>query len=387
VAASDTVLGSGVNRAYIYDRRGESRLLAVPSVRGVTWGRVLGDVAQATVDVVVPASGRERDDCCGQLGSVHTWAHTLVMFRDDERVWEGPVVRKEDTVRGVSLTAWDVLGWTKKRRIRLTRSSGNPDLPLTSPVVTEAQISLSRAFGTDDPNVLAYVQTMGTPAQTGRSIDRDVQIDSGYYWDDLSSMLDAGLRLTTVGRRIILAAQNVTIGQTALLLPDQHILGEVSVIEDGEMLATAASARDDLGNSAYVLAEGQQAVHPYYGLVESVVSSGAGEQATVASLQSYAQTEVHDHFPAPVYLNIPDGAVLNPRSPFPMHALVCGALVPAYSTATCTDVQATFMLTAVNVTQAEGGSEQVSITVQPVANEVIAGFDEALLVQGLEAEQ
>jgi hypothetical protein len=373
-----TELGSGVNRAYIYDRQGQSRLLAIPSVEQVGWGRVLCDISQATVSVVVPSAGAEREACCNDLGKIHTWAHTLVVFRDDGRVWEGPVIRLEHTARGLSIVAWDVLGWTKKRRIKAAR------VLLGTPVIPEAQTAVSRAFSGDDPNVLAFVQTVGT--SLGRNVDRDVQVDSAYYADDLSSLADAGLRFTTVGRRIILAAQNTTIGQTALLLPEQHILGEVTVIEDGEALATAASARDDKGHAAYVNAG--VAVDPFYGLVESIVSTGAGAQPTAASVTSYATTERNDHYPAPVYLSIPDGAVLNPRSPFPIESLVCGSLVPAISRATCVDVQATFMLTAVNVAQTTSGestTEQVTITLQPVANEVITAFDEAALSLGLEA--
>lgn len=353
-------LGSGLNRAAIYDRRGEQRLLDLPAATAVAWGRALGDVSTATVTAPVPSSGAAREACCGDYGRVHTWAHTLVIHRDTERVWEGPIIRKTDRRDNMELLAWDVLGWTRKRRVHTNR------VITASPAVTEALLDLTRAFSGDDPNITTYITN--PTGGVGKNIARETLVDSAYYWDDLSSLTDMGVHVTTVGRRILVWPNTDQIGQTALLLPDNHLLENIEVIEDGEALATAASARDDKNHAAYVTAAGG-AVDSFYGLVESIISSGGGTSTTTA-LTNQATTYQKAHYPAPVILSVPDGATLRPDSPFPMSTLVPGTTVPVQSTATCTKVDATFLLRAVDVAQSGAGGETVQITLQPLSLEV-----------------
>jgi hypothetical protein len=353
------VLGSGVNRAAIYDRAGTTRLLDLPATTQIAWGRILNDISTAGVTAPVPSGGAGRAACCGDFGKVHTWAHSLVMFRDRQRVWEGPIVRVTQRRDNMELLAWDVLGWTRKRRIHTNR------VIESSPVVTEALLSATRAFGGDNPNISGYIQNP-VPANVGRNVKREVLVDSAYYWDDLSALTDMGCRVTTIGRRILVFSSGAKIGQTALLLPDNHLIADVEVIEDGEALATAVAARDDKAHSAYI-----GGVDSFYGLVETVLSQGAGA-STVAALTNQATAEREDHFPAPVWLNIPDDARLRPDAPFPVEHLVPGTLVPVQSAATCADVKATFTLTGLQVKQDADGVEEVGITLQPVSSQVVA---------------
>lgn len=367
-------LGTGVNRAAVHDRTGRTRLLNLPDTSNIEWGRVLNDISTAVVTAPVPASGSERDRCCGDFGKVHTWAHTLVVNRaaDDQpaqRVWEGPIIRVTQRPSGMELIAWDVLGWLKKRRIAAARVIASVSS------VTEVTASIQRGFTPDDPNVLAYLLNPD-PGKLGRNVQRDIQADSGYIWEDVSSLTDMGVRVTTVGRRIIVCASNGIIGKTALLLPDNHLIADVEVIEDGEALATAASARDDKGHAAYVTAKAGVAVDPFYGLVQTIASSGAGT-SNVTALTNQATAVVEDNYPAPLILNIPDDAQVRPDAPLPIDHLVPGTQVPVRSTATCVGVNSTFILSALSVKQAGGGNEEVGITLQPVSATAVTGVMEA----------
>lgn len=349
------VLGCGTNTAVICDRNGEEQLLALPKASAVTWGRKLNEISAATL--TIPA-----DKCSPELDNVHTWAHTLVVYRRigpgrGRRVWEGPIRRKRDTREGVILEARDVLGWSERRMIRGSRKLKD------TPVKTELSWSVNRAFVLDDPNVLSFVQT---PGPDGDDIDRDVAAWSAKHAEDITNLAAVGGRFTVVGRAIVLFADSHTLGRTPVLSPENHLLSDVELIEDGDLLLTAVTSRDDNNRSASV-----GGVDGFYGLVEDLVSPGSGKHRIVA-LTRYAQRQLDQSFPAPVQLDIPSGATLRNDSPFPIELLTPGTLVPVETTtATGRTVRMTAMLSSVDVAQTGGADEAVTITVVPVSAAVL----------------
>lgn len=349
------VLGCGTNTAVICDRNGEQQLLALPKASSVTWGRKLSEISAASL--TIPA-----DKCTRELDNVHTWAHTLVIYRRigpgrGRRVWEGPIRRKRDTRDGVVLEARDVLGWTERRMIRVSRKLHD------SPVKTELLWSVNRAFLPDDPNVLAFVQT---PGLDGDDVDRDVAAWSAKHAEDIANLAGVGGRFTVVGRAIVLFADSHTLGRTPVLSPENHLSADVELIEDGDLLLTSVTSRDDNNRSATV-----GGVDGFYGLVEDVVSPGSGKHRP-AALTRYAQRQLDQSYPAPVQLDIPAGAALRSDSPFPIELLTPGTIVPVETTtATGRTVRMTAVLSSVDVTQTGKDDEAVTITVVPVSAAVI----------------
>lgn len=349
-------LGAGFNSAVIYDRLGRGRLLPIDRAKSIEWGRALCDFSTAAVTIA-------GQHCTPRLDEVHTWAHSLVVFRgtDDgpaKRVWEGPIQKIESDRGDLKIAATDVAGWTQVRPIETTRL-------LTSTVRDEMVWTIQQAFLDDDPNVLAYLQTTGT---LGGTVDRDIQIGAGYHSADLESLVQAGGRWTVIGRRIIVWCDEY-LGRLRTLRPEDHLTSDVKVIEDGRALLTSALVRDDTGNVVtYEVAVG--GVDPFYGKVGGILSSGQDEEST-ASLTNRAEFAVQSRYPARQTLVVPDGSTLICDSPFPIEALVPGTLIPVVTTtATGRTIRATMMLAAVNVTQGADGAEKVGITVTPVPSGV-----------------
>lgn len=340
------VLGSEDNRAYIYDRLGQAELLELPA-ESVEYNRALCEVSRSTI-VVAPSK------CTPGLSEIHPWAHSLVIQRAGRRVWEGPVRKVTHGRAGMTILGSDVAGWMERRLIRTARA-------LTGTVMGELAWTVAQAFAPDNPNVTQFVQSL---AAGGGSILRDVKIGADYHHDDLGSIVSAGGRWTTLGRAILLWHEAHTTGRTHTLVPEDHLLAEVEVVEDGDNLGTLVLARDDNGARASV-----GATDSYYGLVELGVSvQGTSD---VPTLTRNATANRNQAYPAPLSIEVPGDAQVACDAPFPLHQLVPGVQVPVETTtATALKLRGSFILDGVKVTQSAGADEKVGITLAPLSRAV-----------------
>lgn len=348
---SDDLLGAGQNRAYIASRDGRSLLMEVPST-SVRWGRALNAVSVTEV-TVKPAQ------CTPALENAEPWAHNLVVFRDEERVWEGPLRNRLDTAGGLLFKATDPIGWTERRAVATQRNV------VGGLVRDQMAWSVAQAFAADDPNVLAHLQLIGSATVT---TDLAVQVAEKYHSDVLSDMGGNGGRFTALGRSIILWDEATSIGQLRDLSPENHLLDDVDLFKDGDLLGTQVWARNDTGVVRTGIHSGGSPVDPRYGQVDLIVASSA---TTPAGVGRTAQSAANKSYPVPLTIQVPGTAALQCSAPFPIRDLVPGVLVPVQTTtATSAVVWGMFMLTEVNVTQESGQDEVVTITLAPPSEAV-----------------
>jgi hypothetical protein len=347
-------LGAGDNIAVIYDRRGESQLLPALPAASITWERTLSDISRPSV-TVAPAR------CTPQMQDISSWAHSLVIFRDGQRMHEGPVRTVTHNDAGLTITSSDVVGWTEVRAVRAVRTGTNVK------VRDELAWNLDTAFSRDDPNVLDYVRLLGAATTT---TDRDLSA-TGAYAEDLATLVSAGGRYTALGRSIMLWDEAATIGRLATLVPEQHLSAGVTITDDGDQLITGALITDDNGGSAYYPTNGSE-LDPFYGLVERPISAGEGTH-TLTALQGIGRAAKNVGYPTPLIIDMPSGVALQCDAPFPIEDLVPGVLVPVETTtATAKQVSATMVLSNVTVTQQAGADEKVTVTLVPVSQAVNA---------------
>ena len=344
-------IGAGENRAYIYDRKGQTRLDEIP-LADITWNRVLSDISRPTITVAPP-------NCTPKMNQlIHPWGVSLVIYRDNDRVWEGPVRKRTDSKTGMTITASDVIGWTERRVVRTARA-------VTGVKVRDELVwNIQQAFSRDNPNVLAYLTTL--PGALGTvTTDHSLQA-SGYYSADLQTLVSAGGRYTALGRSIMLWDEAYTLGRTETLVPEKHILSDVTITEDGDDLITAAYAQDDSGDVGYYPGTGTE-LDAYYGLVEQAITVGSGAY-TSAALLKFGQSAHNSGYPTPVTIDMPTDAPLQCDAPFPIDSLVPGMLVPVETvTATARKVSATMILSSVTVSQQAGDQETVSLGLSPLS--------------------
>lgn len=49
--------------------------------------------------------------CCYQMGQIHPWCHELTIYRDDQLVWQGPILSVAETLGQITIEARDVTAW------------------------------------------------------------------------------------------------------------------------------------------------------------------------------------------------------------------------------------------------------------------------------------
>ena len=347
------LLGAGTNSAQVFTRDGRTFLMNVP-LTSIEWGRSLCGISRPVI-TVAPAK------CTPDLARVHPWAHSLVIFRDEQRVWEGPIRKRVDSKTGLTITASDVLGWTERRPVLANRNV------VGAYVRDELAWALTQAYTGDDPNVLSYVQALGgLPTVTA---DNSVTSAEKYASEVLTSLVASGGRWTALGRSILIWDEAYTLGRLQDLSPEEHLLSDVEVTEDGDLLATDVIARNDDGVRGRAIKDpGGDPTDDFYGRVAQIAASAAVSPAGVTRT---AQAVLNRAYPTPITIDVPADAALRPDAPFPMTSLVPGMLVPVQTTtATARTVRGTFMLTDVKVRQASGEAEQVTITLAPPSEAV-----------------
>lgn len=333
-------LGSGTSQAVVYARDGLDRLLPLPTGSALDYNRVRNGISEANITLLA------GDDLLWEgLKKVHTWTHELVMFRDGQRVWEGPIRRISRGRDSVVIQASDVLGWTQRRKVTTDRV-----ITTLSSVVTEADLDLDRAFAGNDPNVLAHV--LARVHADVSTITRDVKANSGYYYDDLTNLASQGLQFTVLGRRIILAAVEDVLGVTEPLVLERDTSVVPVVVEDGDSLATRATATGDDDTSGTYTGSTS-----YYGLLDLIVPAEGVTDTT--ALTGVARRAQQANFPAPQRVVIDGDAALDPTAPVTLADLVPGVHVPV--TSLDQGVTTTMVLESVKVSEGSGG-ETVTVT-------------------------
>lgn len=340
-------LGTGENVAVIYERGGTRRLFDVPAVASLEWARNLDAISRSTITTSPARGERAWADCCAELSQVQPWAHEVVMYRDDERVWEGPVRRVLQNRAGVQIIASDVVGWSE-RKVQAANI-------LATVGLTPQMTTLLTAVLASVANVTKTVG--GTPSYT---VPLDVK--AGGYWSALlSTLTGAGLSFTTVGRRVLYWDDPAySPGATAILNPERHLIGDVETAREGDDLADKVYATNDQGELGSA-----STPDTYYGGVER--SFAAAGVVGAAALNAVAARLQAARYPMPESLTIPDGSTLNCDAPFPIGVLVPGVLTPVKVTDLCWPVEQTMMLTDVRVTQ-DGNGEKVGVSYAPIAD-------------------
>jgi len=222
-----TTLGCGQLTAYLYDRGGQQRLyrFEAGAVVSADWTRVLSDTGSATL--IVDAALCD----CDWLGRIRAVRHELVLYRDNQRVWEGPITRIAYSQTRVTIIAKDVSWWFHKRAVLRTFATGN--------AVSLALGYAQQALVHDNPNARAFLQANLNRGETITTAHNDAD---GYVIDALDELVEAGIDWAVLGRRVFFWASVNPVGRTNLIRTPTDLAAEVTVFEDGESLVTRAFA-------------------------------------------------------------------------------------------------------------------------------------------------
>lgn len=375
--------------AFVTFQCGTPRVCTLTNAASITWNRVLDDISEAEVVVPIGNGIGGVNPCCECLGDIEPWCHELHIVRDGVEVWTGPIHSVEYGYTTVTIRAKDVLSWLAVRiPIGVFGNANN-----LQEITDLAKQILDLAFAEHDPCVTPYIyQTDLTPKNTRPTYlgplavsTQDFTAFDNYYIDWLHKLSDIGLDFTALGRRIILgvdAADLPIAGQ----LTDEHILGEISITKNGDLMANRVYVRyekdDDAatctanalaGNAVPatvpcpVLVEGPQYC---YGPIDTVLPNQTA--TTVKIAKQIGQVYVNTTSIAPRTVNFPQGSKLSPDAPFDINELIPGQKIRLAITGLCLETFSEFKLTGIGFSLQSGGDEEITITAEPTHSARVA---------------
>lgn len=387
-------LGVGQYRALIYDRGGERIVGDLGKFSRLQWGRLRDDISAASLRIT-DLSTHSVD----LLSRLRCWGHEVVIFRNDDRVWEGPITRLSFYNDKVEIDARDPMIYVYRRIMRQgyndnvvkkKDADGNviPWRGQIGPrsVVDRASLIILNALAPDDPNVLPWMTRLDYPDDAKQS--RIVGDWSKTAWEEVDDMArTAGLDYTVVGRRIILWDTHRPVGLLAEMRNGDFFDSPV-ISEYGMNAANVFGVTNNAGlYGSYEFAEKDRyGLGPIEMLASAYGESGAGgadpvrltaaqREAKKRQLDRQASRNINgrwaQHYDgedyivgSPVIVRIPDNSRVHPNAAVGINQLVPGVHIPLRAETPARSHVQVQKLDSVDVL-VEGGIESVQVVMSP----------------------
>lgn len=352
-------LGCGEHVGVIYERGGEVPLFDLEKPISFDWERTRDDISKAQVEVSA-ASG-----CCDLLGDIQTGFHELHLFRDGQKVWEGPITRLEYNRDSVELFADDILWVPKNTALAVGYNKAHPNIAKCGWVMNWLLMDQTFSKNGDPWNGAGHVHWVKG------SDDPDTSSSVKPYamttWEDFDKYAeDKGMDYTVVGRDIYFWETHLRWRTIDPPLTEQYLPGGLSIVEYGNEFATRVIVTN--GNGYHAQRSAPAWAIAKYGYIDRVVSSyneAAGTEApTTEELKGWgeqAQSLLDNSFPAPVRVRVPENSGLSPEAPYDINDLIAGSWIQVETDSLCRSSDQWHKLDHVKVHE-EGGGETVTIT-------------------------
>jgi len=356
-------LGCGTYRVFVYAQGGIVPLGELTPITSLQFARVRDDISRC--DVVITGQGY---DCGVLLSNLRTWMHELVIYRDDQRVWEGPVTRIVYATTGVSIEAKDVMNYLYRRIMKQGyddryRVVDNIQVGIRSAIDRARQIALN-AFAEHDPNVLRYLTTFNYPDDAEES--RQVLDYSKTAWEEIDDLArSGGIDYTVVGRRIIINDTHRPLGRLPEMR-DEDFSDPPVVTEYGMQLCNLYAVSNTGGKYALAQPKSETTPGEFYGPIE-MVGTSFGETDSATAMQKQAIRNISNRWPAPLIVRVPDNSTLNPEVNVTFDQLVPGVWIPLRAMNTLREVTQWQKLDSVTVLY-DNGTEKVNVVMSPAPN-------------------
>jgi len=355
-------------------KRGASKPFAELDFTGLAYGRVLDDMSTASLTAAADSQ------CCGILGDLREWAHELWIYRNDERVWKGPVTPQASySEAAVTVPAKDMFAWFERRfaddQARGAHSSSFSRLIVYRDAdVNSIFIGILDRARRRDPHPPLIVETAPSgiilpefhvdPFQRPRAADV------------LRSLAHFGADFTFIDDRVLVGAPEVT--TTALTYLTSSVVSGVTVTplptaSEVTIIGSNAGTAGDPFTST-VGAGGLTTtpygstfwpIDPVIGLVVEV--DNASDLTSQLAVNIAAQTRLDFYRGDPLLASF----TLDPQAPVDFDRLIPGAKVRLDIDSTCRTLSGVYRLTKVDVTVAVSDtdvSETVRCEVAPLGS-------------------
>lgn len=347
------------HRAYIYDRGGMNRIMQLKDLSQVKWGRRRDEFSEGSVRL----SGDACSEQATKLAAIEPKRHELVIFRGEERVWEGPVWRVAWGSETVEIFAHDVTSYLNGTPLTQTYSNAFPNQTEVTTRIGDIIVEEMAVWETLTPpaNVLPYLQIEHHPNEAKTTaVTVPYEMTVGEHLDALAQR--SGIDYTTIGRAIHIWDTSRDLGTFPRAWTEADFFGEIVI--------TAYGA--DHTEIAYAVAEdGRVGVagspSSYYGpwtKIFTVYNEEGTEAPTQAELNSQAARNRAGRSPVPVEVRVPDNSSVRLSHDLTINDLVCGRRVPLRATLNARKLDQMQKIDVVTVTET-ATKETVQVTLSP----------------------
>jgi hypothetical protein len=343
---------------YVFDRGGKTRVAQLLDVSSVKWERDRDGISEASIRI-------EGSACSAQakiLSNIEPKRSEIVIFRGNERVWEGPVWRVGWHASYVEVNAHDIMAYIMATPLSIEYSSAYPNVETVTGRVERILNHEMPVWEALDPpaNILPHV-TVHHYVNEARTtaVTKPFEMTVGEHIQNLAHY--SGLDYTVLGRALHLWDVSRPLGRTRMLTEADFF---------SEVIVSAYGA--DMTASVYVIGEDgvyghAEEVTPYYGPWTSIVTA-YNEQGTDAptqeELNSQAKRNLSGRIPVPIEVRVPDNSGIRLDTTLTIGMLVPGVQVPLLATLNARQVSQMQRLDQVIVTETSEG-ETVQITLVP----------------------
>lgn len=358
------IIENGLHHVEIMERGGRRRVAELQDIDAVKWSRVRDDISDASVSLGANSTSKQRDLLQGLAGTVGRYE--MCIWRDSERVWEGPLTLATFHREGLVLQARDVMHYASRTIMRAGYSNASPNQgSVTQRAKLVLSTELARKEGIYPPiNVVPHIVThdYANDAQTAMTT-LPYQYTVFEHVDSLA--WHNGIDYTVLGRAIHLwDTSKPAMGYTPTMT-EADFLGDVFVSIYGMELATIAAVTDGQGNFATT-----GSADPYYGEVERL-NTAYDENATslpsTSQLHSQAQRNLVGRNPTPLQVRVPDNSSIALNGDFTMAMLVPGVYVPLRATLNLIEISQMQKLQGMSVAEDSDG-ETIQVKLYPSSN-------------------
>lgn len=370
--------------AMIYDRGGTRRLGELKNLSRVQWNRDRDGTSEAEVII----QGTSCISARKLLKDISTKRHELVIFRGNDRVWEGPIYRIGDQGSRITVVAKDVTAYlfgtalSKVWDNSANSAAGPTEMTTRLEEIISYELQTSRtgrALGGGTVNVPGW-ETLDPPVNLldhlvvhhfpneARTAARTLAFEMTVGEHLASAARSSGVDFTAVGRAIHLWDTSRNIGQTRTLT-EADFYGDIIITEYGA----------DHTQGAYVL--GQEGLYgetinadglDFYGPWVTIYNA-YNEEATAAptqpELNSQSSRNVSGRSPSPVEVRVPDNSKLRLSETLRITDLVPGVRVPLLATLNARARDQDQKLDHLRVQEDGGVGETISITLTPATKQ------------------
>lgn len=390
--------GSSETTVFLYDRGGHRRLGQLNGWTDVRWSRVKDDKSSATV-TMTPEVAKENAAILERMGVARS---ELVIFRGDQRVWEGPVTRAAYNRGGISIDAEDILWYASRTIMHGGYSNAYPNVgnvvERIAGIITAEMARLETpvrdpatgAILVPSINMLSHLHTYVADGDARTSVVTDPY--SATVWSHLDELASrSGIDYVVIGRAVhIWDTSRPALGVTRTVT-DEDFLGSPEITQYGSALATVSTVTDGQGDFATAYDNGEL-TKPYYGQIESlataygvnstttttdpstgtVVKTITASTLTGSDMIDQAVSALVGRSPAPWLLHVPANASVDMSRPgLGMDVLIPGVFVPIVATLSGRTFKQMQKITRVDVTvtgNRSGRQEAVSVSMEPATN-------------------